>query len=115
MSSPSINPVLLLVGLISLSGAITSIRRFIKHESGFSLLKLIVHLMIAGAMMIVAWFPQSARAATKYLGFGENLNTLIFVAFLIQFVMIYKLARTVEVLEGRIVKLTQKISLNKTQ
>lgn len=111
MSSSSINPILFLVGLIALSGAIASIRRFVRHEAGFSLLKLVAHLLIAGAMMVVAWFPQSARAATKYLGFGENLNTLIFVAFLIQFVMIYKLMRTIELLEGRILKLTQKIAL----
>ncbi len=113
MSSSSINPILFLVGLIALSGAIASIRRFIKHEAGFSLLKLVAHLLIAGAMMVVAWFPQSARAATKYLGFGENLNTLIFVGFIVCFLIIYTQMRAIESLEKRLVKLTQALALLK--
>jgi len=111
----SLNPILLFVGLIALSAALVSIRRFLRREPGFSLLKLSIHLGIVIATIAAAWFPQSARAVTRYLGFGDNLNTLIFVAFMVQFLLIYKLMRTLDTLESRITKLAQKVSLGKSE
>ncbi len=113
--SASLNPILLFVGLIALSAALVSIRRFIGREPGFTLLKLSIHLAIVIATIVAAWFPQSARTVTKYLGFGDNLNTLIFVAFMVQFLLIYKLMRTLDTLESRITKLAQKNALGKSE
>jgi hypothetical protein len=55
--------------------------------------------------------PELARAATRLLGFGDNLNTLIFVAFIILFFLIYKLTLTIDALEMRLTKMAQKVAL----
>lgn len=107
----SLNPILFFVGLVALSSVISSIRHYISRDRGYTLLRLSVHVAIAITIMVVAWFPQSARAVTRYLGFGDNLNTLIFVAFIAVFLFIYKLSRVIETLESRITKLTQVVAL----
>ncbi|MEI7653441.1 MAG: DUF2304 domain-containing protein [bacterium] len=107
----TLNPILFFIGLVALSSALSSLRHFIRRDVGYTSLRLGVHLCIAITMMVVAWFPQSARSATRYLGFGDNLNTLIFVAIIAVFLFIYKLTRVIETLETRIAKLSQVVAL----
>jgi hypothetical protein len=107
----STNPVLLLVGLIACSTALSLLRRFFIRDEHSSLLKLFFQLSITCTIALVSFMPELARAATRLLGFGDNLNTLIFVAFIILFFLIYKLTLTIDALEMRLTKMAQKVAL----
>lgn len=107
----TLNPILLLIGLVALSSAVSSLWHFVRRDAGHTFLRLLVHWCIAIAMMVAAWFPQTARTVTRYLGFGDNLNTLIFVAFIACFFIIFVQMRAIEELERRLTKLAQVVAL----
>ena len=102
---------LLLVGLISLSLCVSSLRRFAFDRVHANPLKISVQIVLSALVSMCAFYPQSAKKITQILGFGENLNTLIFVGFIICFALIYMLMRSVDTLQKRITLLAQKYTL----
>ncbi len=87
--------------------------RFIKRESGQTFFKFVIIECIWATILILTVFPSVSRSASKFLGFGENLNTLIFIGFVVVFIIIFRLLHTIEKLERSLSELVRKESLEK--
>lgn len=84
---------------------------FILRKKSFSIFKLITTIIIWSGIGIIALFPDFAYFVSKSLGFGENLNTLIFVGFIIVFAILFKILRLIEKIEREISEIVRKEAL----
>lgn len=107
-----VNLALVAVSLLFLiSGAV----RFFKGEERQTLFKLFAYLVIWGSILTFGLFPQASRSISLFLGFGENLNTLIFLGFVIVFIALFKLVNAVERLERNISEIVRREALEKLE
>ncbi|MDO8658007.1 MAG: DUF2304 family protein [Candidatus Levybacteria bacterium] len=97
--------------LISFFFIVNKLAKFFKREQRESVLKLTTTLFIWFAIIIFSLFPPLARQVSQRLGFGENLNTLIFLGFVIVFILIFKLLGIIENIERAITEIIRKEAL----
>jgi hypothetical protein len=107
-----INLLLVLVAsLFMISGAI----RYFKREERQTFFKLAAYLVVWGSVLTFGLFPPVTRAISQRLGFGENLNTLIFFGFVVVFVALFKLVTAVERLERSVSEIVRREALEKLE
>ncbi len=112
MQLPLINLVLVFVsGFFLITGAI----KFFKREERQTFFKLFSYLVIWGSILTFGLFPRSSRSLSQFLGFGENLNTLIFFGFVVVFSALFKLVSSVERLERNISEIVRREALEKLE
>lgn len=87
--------------------------RFLKREQNQSFLKYITVVCIWGSIGAISLFPQIAHYIRITFGFGDNFNTIIFIAFVILFVLYFRLLSIVERIESNITKIIRKEALTK--
>ena len=87
--------------------------RFIRRERSQTLFKLVVTSSIWGGILAISLFPNLSYTVSRSLGLGENLNTLIFIGFVLVFIIFFKLLSTIERLEQNISEIVRKEALNK--
>jgi len=102
--------VLALVALVFIGNGIA---KFIRHERSQTIFKLGVSTVIWGSIMAFALFPRVSFMVSKSIGLGENLNTLIFIGFIVVFVILFKLLAIIERLERNLSELVRKEALGK--
>lgn len=90
---------------------IERINRFLKKQTGQSILKFLATFVIWGIILIISIFPDFAYFISGKLGMGENLNTLIFLGFVVTFMLIFKILSIIENIEQRITEIVREISL----
>ncbi|HSX24377.1 MAG TPA: DUF2304 domain-containing protein [Candidatus Andersenbacteria bacterium] len=88
-----------------------AIKYFTRGESQ-SFLKFFVRLFIWGGMAIVALFPQITNTLASFVGLEGNINAVILTAFLLVFLMIFKILSVVERIEQNISTLTRNDALS---
>ena len=103
----------IILGLIALIFIINGILRFAKGEKYQTLFKLFSTLLIWGVIFVFSIFPEFSHFISTKIGLGENLNTLIFIGFVMLFIIIFKLLNTVENLERDITEIVRNEALNK--
>mgnify|MGYP003558624813 len=86
-------------------------QNYFKHESGQTVLKLLVRVIIWGGMALVVTFPHISNTLAKLIGIEGNVNAVILAGFFMVFLMMFKLLSAVEKLEQQITTLTRKESL----
>lgn len=91
-----------IIVIISLYFTLSRLRKFIRRDKSQTLLKLAATVLIWGTILILTIFPGFSREISQLLGFGENLNTLIFIGFVVLFIALYKVLRALENLESLI-------------
>ncbi|PIY71932.1 hypothetical protein COY87_03585 [Candidatus Roizmanbacteria bacterium CG_4_10_14_0_8_um_filter_33_9] len=84
---------------------------FIRHEHNQTAYKFATTLFIWGGILFTSLFPGEVRRLSQQMGFGENLNTLIFFGFVIVFILFFRLLRSVENLERNITELVRQNAL----
>lgn len=94
-----------------ISGAI----KFFKREERQTFIKFFASLVIWGAVLMFGLFPHSGRRISQFLGFGDNLNTLIFLGFVIVFISLFKLINAVERLERNISEIVRREALEQLE
>jgi hypothetical protein len=97
--------------LFMINGAV----RYFKREERQTFFKLAAYLVIWGAVLTFGLFPHVTRIISQRLGFGENLNTLIFLGFVIVFIALFKLVTAVERLERSISEIVRREALEKLE
>ena len=87
------------------------IRNFIKRESGSTILKLMVRLIVWGGLALTAISPAFTIWAARMIGIENNINAVILTGFILVFLMIFKLLSAIERIERNITELTRKDAL----
>ncbi len=85
---------------------------FLRVKS-YTVIKTATIVFIWAGIGIVALFPDIAYYISRKLGFGENLNTLIFLGFIVVFVLIFRILRIIESIEKAITEIVRKEALKK--
>lgn len=112
MQIPFIRIVLVSVAVLFL---VDGLIKFFKREERQTLFKLLSYLTVWGSMLVMGLFPGASHRISQLLGFGENLNTLIFLGFAIVFFAIFKLLNAVERLERNISEIVRREALEKLE
>lgn len=89
--------------------------RFFKREERQTVFKLASYLVVWGTILTFGLFPHVTRTISHRLGFGENLNTLIFFGFVIVFIALFKLVNAVERLERNVSEIVRREALEKLE
>jgi hypothetical protein len=89
------------------------VAKYIKKESGQTLYKLSVRIIIWGGMAIIATFPKITNSLAEIIGIEGNINAVILIGFLLVFLMIFKLLSAIERLEQQVSEVTRTESLKK--
>ena len=89
------------------------ILRFIRRERSQTLFKLFLTLFVWGGIFTISIFPNVSHTLSTLLGLGENLNTLIFIGFVVVFIIIFRLLNVIEKLEMNISEIVRKEALEK--
>lgn len=76
--------------------------KFLKHQSGQSVLKLSVRVFIWGGMAVIALFPDITNDLASIIGISGNINAVILTGFILIFLIIFKLLSAIEHLEQQI-------------
>jgi len=87
------------------------IKNFIQGKGGQTFYKLAIRVAVWGGMALIAIFPSFTNVLAKLVGLQGNINAVILTAFLLIFLMIFKLLSAIERLEQNISELTRKDSL----
>lgn len=86
-------------------------RKYVTKESGQTIYKIIIRIMVWGGMALVAMFPKITNSVAEFIGIEGNINAVILVGFLLVFLMVFKLLSAIERPEQDISKLTRQESL----
>ena len=101
---------LIVSGIAALMIAQGAIKYFTRGENQ-SFLKFFVRLVVWGGMAAVALFPQITNTLASFVGLEGNINAVILTAFLLVFLLIFKILSVVERIEQNISTLTRKDAL----
>ena len=88
------------------------VKDFIKRETGQTILKLVVRIIVWGGMALIAIYPDFTYSISKIIGIEDNINAVILTGFLFVFLIIFKLLSAIEKIEQNISELTRRESLN---
>lgn len=103
----------LILTLLASAMILQGLIRYVKREQRQTFFKLAANIIIWGAVLTFTLFPLFSHTITRNLGFGENLNTLIFLGFVVIFLVITKIIRIIERIEGNISEIVRKEALDK--
>ncbi len=86
---------------------------FIKKEAFYTPLKFFTYFFIWSVIFAFAFFSFFARLISEKVFYSTNLNTVIFIGFVAVFILLFRLLRSVEILEKNITELVRENSFNK--
>jgi hypothetical protein len=101
-----------LLALLALSFFSNTFLKFIRGEKSQTVFKLLTSLVIWGGVFVFSVFPNFTHSISANLGFGENLNTLIFFGFIIIFLILTKIISIIERIEKNISEIVRKEALS---
>ena len=87
--------------------------KYFKKESGQTLYKLTIRIIVWGGMALIATFPKITNSIAEFIGIEGNINAVILIGFLLVFLMIFKLLSAIERLESQVTTITRQNSLKK--
>lgn len=100
-----------IVAGIAIVMIVQGVSNFIKGKTNQTISKLLVRIIVWGGMTLIAFFPNFTNILAHLVGLEGNINAVILSAFLLIFLMIFKLLSAIERLEQNISELTRQESL----
>lgn len=95
--------ILVIAGIMIYQG----FQKFLKHQSGQSILKLFTRVFIWGGMATIVLFPTLTNTLASLIGIADNINAAILTGFIFIFLIIFKLLSAIERLEQQITTVTR--------
>lgn len=95
----------------SLFFLVGGVLKFVQRVKSQTFFRLMMTFAIWGGVLFFTLFPEKARELTMAFGLGENLNTLIFLVFVVIFIIIFRLLATIERLERSISEIVRNKAL----
>ncbi len=89
--------------------------KFLKQEKSQTLFKFLVTIAVWGSIFVFSIVPSASHSLSRSLGLGDNLNTLIFIGFVILFMIVFKLLSVIERLERNISEIVRKKALEELE
>jgi hypothetical protein len=105
----------IILAALSVVMILQGIIRYAKHIQGQTFFKVTLSTILWAGILTFTLFPASSHVITNVLGFGENLNTLIFIGFVVTFFVIAKIIRVIERVERNISEIIRKEALSKLE
>jgi hypothetical protein len=90
---------------------VNRVTRFLKKERTQTGFKLVTTLLVWGGVLVTSLFPGQIHDLSRTLGFGENLNTLIFFGFVVIFALLFKMLSSIENLERSLTDIVRREAL----
>ncbi len=103
----------IILALTALVLLLTGVFKYIKRQRSQTFFKLMTSVVIWGSIFVFSIFPSITHRLSEKLGFGESLNTLIFIGFVIIFVILTKIINIIEKIERNISEIVRKEALSK--
>lgn len=97
--------------LLSIFLLLRNVSNFRRNTENRSLVKFIIVTIFWIFVILIISFPKLTHLISKELGMGENFNTLIFTAFIINFIIILKILSSIENLEHDITEIIREKAL----
>lgn len=85
--------------------------KFVRKGQSQTFFKVSYTTLIWGSVLTLSIFPDLMREMSMKFGLGENLNTIIFIGFVLVFIAIFKLLNSIERIEQTISGLVRKEAL----
>lgn len=101
----------ILVILVAIAFFINTTAKFLKGEHGQTIFKFILSIFVWGSVAIFALFPQAGLLLSTSFGLGNNLNTLIFIGFVVVFAILFKFMNALERTERTLSEIVRKEAL----
>lgn len=103
----------IILALTALAFLLAGMLKYIKRQRGQTFFKLMTSVAVWGSIFVFSIFPSITHSLSEKLGFGESLNTLIFIGFVIVFVILTKIINIIERIERNISEIVRKEALSK--
>jgi len=100
-----------LLAAIALTFIVSGSLRFFGGAYRQTLFRFLLGSVLWAAVLVFSLFPPASHVVSQWFGFGENLNTLIFIGFVLVFIALFKLVGAVERLEQSITEIVRKEAL----
>ncbi|OGP72544.1 MAG: hypothetical protein A2Y80_06700 [Deltaproteobacteria bacterium RBG_13_58_19] len=110
---PKVSFYQIILAVVAIAFLYSGLVKFIRQEKKQTLIKLLATILIWGSVLLFAVYPRLPHIISRDLGFGQNLNTLIFVGFVVVLMIIFKLLTIIERLERDISEIVRKEALKK--
>jgi hypothetical protein len=101
----------ILLSIMAFTFLFISVRRFVYREAKQTALKLLLNIFVWSGALLFSLNPSSARLISEALRLGENLNTLIFIGFVIVFGILFKILSIIERIERDITSIVKQDAL----
>lgn len=85
--------------------------KYLRHQTGQTLMKLGTRIIVWGGMSAIVMFPHLTNTIASFIGIEGNINAVILAGFLLVFIIIFKLLSAIERLEQQITLFTRKEAL----
>jgi hypothetical protein len=105
----------MILTLVALFFLLKALLKFAKKERSQTFFKLFANVIIWGGIMLFSLFPKLTHIFSEKLGFGQNLNTLIFIGFVIVFMILFKIINILERTERNISEIIRKEALKEIE
>ncbi|MFA6383717.1 MAG: DUF2304 domain-containing protein [Parcubacteria group bacterium] len=105
----------IILGLIAFVFIVNGSFKFFKRAQGQTFFKFAVTIVIWASIFAFAIFPNISHMISEKIGLGENLNTLIFIGFVVIFLILFKMLSIIERAERNISEIVRKEALSKLE
>jgi hypothetical protein len=102
-----LQPYQFIVAALSIVMISFGMEQYLKGGKGQTALKLIVRLVVWGGMLVITLFPRVTYDIARLLGIEGNVNAVMMIAFLLVFLLIFKILSVIERIEHQITLLTR--------
>lgn len=103
----------LIILFISVYMLYEGMEKFMRHQTGQTLMKLTARAIVWGGMAVVVMFPRLSNDLAHLIGIEGNINAVILTGFILVFLMIFKLLSAIERLEQQVTLFTREDTLKK--